>query len=143
MLEQIMNSTNFNYLPRAMTAASMRQEVVANNIANINTPNYVKKTVEFEEILAQEIYGDTKPEGKVSLVRTNDKHLPIKHLNVKAVPTLAEDRSSIMRVDHNNVDIDIEMATLAKNQIYYNALSTQLGGYISRLRNAITSGQGS
>ncbi|MBR0287358.1 MAG: flagellar basal body rod protein FlgB, partial [Selenomonadaceae bacterium] len=40
MLEQIMNSTNFNYLPRALTAATIRQEVIANNIANVNTPNY-------------------------------------------------------------------------------------------------------
>ena len=140
MLEQIMNSTNFYYLPRAMTAASMRQEVVAHNIANINTPNYVKKNLEFEEMLAQEIYGETKPKGKVQLVQTNDKHLPFRKLNAYATPAFVEDRSAIMRVDHNNVDIDIEMATLAKNQIYYNAMATQLGGYVSKLRNAITSG---
>ena len=46
-----------------------------------------------------------------------------------------------MRVDNNNVDIDIEMATLAKNQLYYNAMTTSLGGYITKLRNVITSGQ--
>ena len=38
-----------------MTAASMRQEVVANNIANVNTPNYRKKNVELEDLLAREI----------------------------------------------------------------------------------------
>ena len=46
-----------------------------------------------------------------------------------------------MRVDNNNVDIDIEMASLAKNQLYYNAMATELGGYVNKLKNVITSGQ--
>ncbi|MBQ7705723.1 MAG: flagellar basal body rod protein FlgB [Selenomonadaceae bacterium] len=141
MLDQIMNSTNFNYLPRAMTAASMRQEVIANNIANSNTPNFRKSNVEFEDVLAREIYGEKVPEGKLQMVRTHDRHLPFKPIITEAVPKVVEDDSTIMRVDNNNVDIDIEMATLAKNQIYYNALSTELGGYVSKMRNAITSGQ--
>jgi len=141
MLDQIMHSTNFNYLPRAMTASSMRQEVIANNIANVNTPNYRKKNVEFEDMLAREIYGEKQPEGKLTMVRTHDKHLPFKPVAVHAAPNVVEDNNTLMRVDNNNVDIDIEMATLAKNQIYYNALANQLGGYVQKLRNAITSGQ--
>ena len=141
MLDEIMNSTNFNYLPRAMTAASMRQEVIANNIANVNTPNYRKKNVEFEDVLAREIYGEKVPEGKLQMVRTHREHLPFKPFNVNAVPSVVEDKSTIMRVDDNNVDVDVEMATLAKNQIYYNSLATQMGGYVSKMRNAITSGQ--
>lgn len=141
MLDQIMNSTNFNYLPRAMTAASMRQEVISDNLANVNTPNFRKKNVEFEDVLAREIYGEKVPEGELQMVRTHDKHLPFKPHNVHAVPRVVEDNSTIMRVDDNNVDVDIEMATLAKNQIYYNALATELGGYVSKMRNAITSGQ--
>ena len=46
-----------------------------------------------------------------------------------------------MRVDDNNVDIDIEMAGLAKNQLYYNAMTTELGGFMTRMKNVITSGQ--
>ena len=141
MLDQIMNSPNFNYLSRAMTAASMRQEVVANNIANVNTPNYRKKNVEFEDLLAREIYGEKTPEGKLQMVQTHSKHLPYKPREIHATPTLVEDNTTIMRVDDNNVDVDIEMATLAKNQIYYNSLATQLGGYVQKIRNAITSGQ--
>ena len=49
--------------------------------------------------------------------------------------------TTTMRVDNNNVDIDREMAGLAKNQLYYNSLATSLGSYISRMKNAITSGQ--
>ena len=139
MLEQIFNSTNFNYLPRGMTAASMRQEVVSHNIANVNTPNYRKTNVEFEDMLAREIYGD-EPEGTLEMVRTHDKHLPFKPLPFHAEPTMIEDHTTIMRVDDNNVDIDIEMATLAKNQLYYNALATEFGQYVSKLKTVITSG---
>ena len=138
MLEQIFNSSNFNYLPRAMTAASIRQEVIANNIANVNTPNSRKSVVEFEELLAREIYGE-EPDGKLKMIRTHDKHLPFKPLDYRAEPQIVQDNTTIMRTDNNNVDIDIEMASLAKNQLYYNAIVTEFGGHISRLKNAITS----
>ena len=138
MLEQIFNSSNFNYLPRAMTAANIRQEIIANNIANVNTPNFRKSTIEFEELLAREIYGE-EDDRKLKLERTHDKHLPFVPLEFRAEPTINQDNSTIMRVDDNNVDIDIEMATLAKNQIYYNALVTEFGGHVSKLKAAITS----
>ena len=140
MLEQIFGSTNFNYLPRALTAASMRQEVIAHNVANVNTPNYRKTNLEFEDMLAREIYGD-EPDGTLPMVRTHDKHLPFKPSDFHAEPTMVEDHTTIMRVDDNNVDIDIEMATLAKNQLYYNALATEFGNYVSKLKTVITSGQ--
>lgn len=138
MFEQIFNSANFNYLPRAMTAANIRQEVIANNIANVNTPNFKKSNVEFEELLAREIYGE-EPSKKLELARTHDKHLPYKPLEFHAEPTINQETSTIMRVDDNNVDIDIEMASLAKNQLYYNALVSEFGGHVSKLKAAITS----
>ena len=138
MLEQILNSSNLDYLPRAMTAANIRQEVIANNVANVNTPNFRKSVVEFEELLARELYGD-EDDKKLKLVRTHDKHLPPEQLPFRAEPTIIMDSSTIMRADDNNVDIDIEMASLAKNQLYYNAVATELNGHISRLKNSITS----
>ena len=121
-----------------MTAASIRHEVISHNLANVNTPNYRRSVVDFEELLAKEIYGE-EPDGKLPMVRTHDNHLPAAKLPFHAEPTIWQDNTTIMRTDDNNVDIDIEMASLAKNQLYYNAASTQLGGYISLLRSAITS----
>ena len=135
-----MNSSNFNYLPRALEAANIRQEVIAHNIANVNTPNYKKSNLVFEDMLAKELYGeDTK--GKLQMVRTRDKHLPAPNTPFVAIPTIVQEHRTLMRVDDNNVDVDIEMATLAKNQIYYNALATQMSGYVQELKNVITSGQ--
>ena len=134
-----MDSVNFNYLPRAMTAATIRHEIISHNIANINTPNYRKSSVEFEDLLAREIYGNP-PDGQLQMARTHKKHLPPGDFPFRAEPTINEEHDSIMRTDDNNVDIDIEMSTLAKNQLYYNAIATQLGSYITKMRNVIQSG---
>ena len=141
MLDQVFNSPNWNYLQRALTAATTRQEVISHNIANVNTPNFRSSSVEFEDLLAKELYGNEEPAGKLKLVRTKDKHLPADHIPIHAEPTIVSNDDTIMREDENNVDIDIEMASLTKNQLYFNALSRQLGGYITNLRNVITSGQ--
>lgn len=141
VLEQIMNSANFNYLPRAMEAANIRQEVIAHNMANVNTPNYKKSNLVFEDLLAKELYGE-QTDGKLQMVRTHDNHLPPANVPFFAIPTIVQDHQTLMRVDDNNVDIDIEMASLAKNQIYFNALATQMTNYVTKLKNVITSGQG-
>lgn len=123
-----------------MVAANIRQEVIANNIANVNTPNFRKSDLVFEDLLAEELYGPTD-DGRLKPAKTHAKHLPPPDLPFYAMPQIVEDRSTLMRVDDNNVDIDIEMANLAKNQIYYNALATQMTNYINKMKSVITSGQ--
>lgn len=135
-----MNASNFNYLPRAMEAANIRQEVIAHNIANVNTPNYKKSNLIFEDLLAKELYGEDD-KSKLQLARTRDKHLPAADIPFFAIPSIVTEHQTLMRVDHNNVDVDIEMANLAKNQIYFNTLATQMAGYVTKLKNVITSGQ--
>lgn len=138
MLEQIMNSSNFDYLGRGLAAATMRHEVISNNIANVNTPNFKRSAVNFEDLLAKELHLDDG--SRMDMVRTHDRHLPIA-IPGKAQAVIEEDNTTTMRVDNNNVDIDSEMAGLAKNQLYYNAMTTQLGGFITKMKNVITSGQ--
>ena len=135
-----MNSPNFNYLGRGLAAANLRQEVISNNIANVNTPNFKKSDVIFEDLLAKEL-GFDEDGNKLPLVRTHDRHLPVGVMPGDAEAQIFEDDTTTMRVDNNNVDIDIEMASLAKNQLYYNAMATSLGGYMTKLKNVIQSNQ--
>ena len=139
MLQRIVNSPTIDYLARGMEAASLRQEVISDNIANVNTPKFRKSDVVFEELLAKEIYGEDTGD-QLEMVRTHDRHLPFKEFQ-RASAQIQRDERPIMRTDKNNVDIDIEMASLAKNQIYYNAMATQLKGHFTKLKNVITSGQ--
>ena len=140
MLEQVVNTSTIDIGGRAMAAASLRHEVLSHNIANVNTPNFRRSHVRFEDLLKKELGLDDNLLMKV--VRTHDRHLPIP-FGGKARAVIEQDATTNMRVDGNNVDIDIEMAEVAKNQLYYSALANAVGGHISKLKSVITSGQGS
>ena len=139
MLDQILRARSLDCMERGLSAANLRQEVIADNIANVNTPGFKKSEVVFEKLLSRELFGVS--EGKLPLVRTHDRHLPVAHIG-RAEAHVSRDDTTSMRVDSNNVDVDIEMASMAKNQIYYNALATQIGTYFSRMRGVITAGEG-
>ena len=76
----------------------------------------------------------------MKVVRTHDRHFPVAFRG-KARGVIEQDERTNMRLDRNNVDIDVEMAEVAKNQLYYSALATAVGGHISKLKSVITSGQ--
>ena len=142
MLDQLLNSPTVDYATRGLRAATLRHEVIADNIANVNTPHFNRSEVHFEEMLAKELGVDKETkerEARMQVVRTHDRHLPPPRPDDKAMPTVALDEITTMRTDGNNVDIDREMASLAKNDIYYNALARKLGSYFQRVKNVITS----
>lgn len=113
MLDKIFESKNIVH--KALDASWMRNQVIAQNIANVDTPNYKRKTVTFEEQLLQEI---SKSDFKNSDVENVD------------IEVIQENSNLSYRLDGNNVDIDTESAALAENTIRYNAL-VQSAGYSS------------
>ena len=135
MLEQVVNTSVIDVSSRAMAASTLRHEVLSNNIANVNTPNFKRSHVRFEDLLKKELGLEDDP--LMPVVRTDDRHLPLAYRGV-----IEQENTTNMRLDGNNVDIDVEMAEVAKNQLYYNVLANQLGGHISRMKSVITSGQG-
>lgn len=135
MVDQVTNSQVIDVFSRSLRAANLRHQVISNNIANVNTPNFKKSEVVFETLLAKQLSPDTK---KLAMVRTNDKHLP-KALSGGAYPSAQVEQinTTSMRSDNNNVDIDSEMAGLAENNIYYNAVVRQTGDYFSSMKSVI------
>jgi flagellar basal-body rod protein FlgB len=128
--------TSISYLEKGLNAAVLRQEVLANNIANVETPGFKKSIVVFEEVLQK-----TRQKQQLNsvLLKTNDRHLPWEFkLPEPKVVTLA---STSMRNDFNNVDIDQEMALLAKNSIYFQALTEQIHRIFSGLKTVINGGR--
>ena len=136
MLEQIMSSSALSAMSRGLQAANLRQEVISNNIANVNTPNFTKCDVVFEDLLANEL--NPGQSGKLEMVRTNDRHLPA-GADAPVSAKIERQDTTTMRVDNNNVDIDVEMANLSKNHIYYNSLAREMGSYLTKMKNVITS----
>ena len=140
MLEQLVSSSTLDIGSRALAAASLLHEVLSNNIANVNTPNFRRSHVRFEDLLQKELGLAEDPLMKV--VRTHDRHFPLAFRG-KAHGVIEQDSTTNMRLDGNNVDIDIEMAEVAKNQLYYSALANRMGGYVSKIKSIINSNQGS
>ncbi|WP_019553204.1 flagellar basal body rod protein FlgB [Propionispira raffinosivorans] len=134
MINEVVGSSTINILAQGLHAANTRHQVISNNIANVNTPGFKKSEVTFESLLAKQLDPGS---GDLDVVRTNDKHLPMGSLNGEIAPQIKEIGTTTMRTDGNNVDVDIEMADLAKNNIYYNAMVRQIGDYMSSLKSVI------
>jgi len=139
MLDRIFNSGNEQMLMKAMDAANLRSEVIANNIANIDTPGFKKSEVIFSE----KIQNILRNEKKYFPLKTTDRsHISgSKNLCISTIqPEIQYSDALSYRNDGNNVDIDVEMAELSKNKIYYDALAQSISKEIKLLRLAITGG---
>jgi flagellar basal-body rod protein FlgB len=120
-----------------MSASSLRHKVISNNIANVNTPGFKKSEVAFEQILQQNMGNDEN----IPLVRTNTQHLPIRKSLTEIAPQIHTINTTSFRNDENNVDIDIEMAEMAKNNIYYDAVAQQMTKYFTNMKSVISGGR--
>lgn len=131
MMDRIGNKSLM--LEKALDAAWMRNEAISNNIANVNTPGFKKSYVKFEELLI-----DAADKFQISGIKKDEKFIPIgKDRKISASPEIVKEKFTSMRRDGNNVDIDVEMAELAKNTIKYNALIAQLSKEFSKIKLAI------
>jgi flagellar basal-body rod protein FlgB len=104
-----------------MTRLSRRQQVVASNIANIDTPGYKTRDASFHLTMQEILSGDSlpmntrKPEGGFLQGWTS----------IASEPEVFETSGLPMRADRNNVDIDREMLKLSETSFTY-AVATQL-----------------
>ena len=135
VLNSILSSPRAVALEQALAASSLRQKAISNNIANVNTPEYKKSEVLFEDMLQSAINGDKMP-----MLQTNIRHLSPQKAGIPT-PRLNVVGNTSIRKDGNNVDIDVEMANLAKNSIYYNAVAQQLSSYYLGLKSVIKEGR--
>jgi len=106
---------------RLLGACELRARVVSANIANSNTPGYVRKVVRFEELLGQE------------LSRGNDT----KHI----APELLADIETPSRPDGNNVSLELELNAMRENRLLYEGYSSILRSHFSLMESAISQGR--
>ncbi|MFC5472009.1 flagellar basal body rod protein FlgB [Cohnella suwonensis] len=132
---EVLGGASFQRLESAINAATMRQQVLSNNIANVNTPYFKRSDVAFEEYLAQAIgsQGNRALPGKV----TDTRHIPINGSYPSPSPQVVTDSSTTINNDANNVDVEKEMAMLAENQLRYNLLSQQVSHEAKMMRIGI------
>jgi flagellar basal-body rod protein FlgB len=112
---------------KALNVSWLQNKATSNNIANVDTPGYKKEVVKFDSVL----------NDAVDLVKTNKNHISLNN----SEPRIEKVTNTSFRKDDNNVDIDVEMAELSKNQLKFNIITSQLNSKLSRLRKAIDSGR--
>lgn len=122
------NAYNYiNVLDKAADASWTRNDVLANNIANADTPGYKRKDVQFESYLADAVAGTDSLDATVADM----------DLNTLNASTYTEQVGLSYRMDGNNVDITTENVELAKNQLKYYTLMNSISQEFSRLKSAL------
>lgn len=126
-----MDSGNYTYelIKRGLDTASLRGKAIANNIANVNTKNYKKYVVSFEDSL-RDVSEDIKKTGRVKLNNSSIGSI-----------RLEKDEKTSMNINGNNVDIEIEKTNQAANTLLYNALISKANSKLSMKSYIITGGK--
>lgn len=127
----MIQSGAFNYinvLQKSADASWYRNSILANNIANVSTPNYKRKDVQFETYLMTSLAGGDSLDANVA------------NVNLDALePTTYVDESNLSyRLDGNNVDINTESSELAKNQLRYYALIDSMSQEFGRIKMVLS-----
>jgi len=104
-------------LERALSGASLRQEAIASNIANVNTPGYRRQDVDFQSAL-RNAWGREDAVASVT-------------------PAIGADPSAVVRQDGSSVDIDVEAAAQAKNGLEYETIAQVIKTRTAIIRSAI------
>jgi flagellar basal-body rod protein FlgB len=123
-------SDAYNYINVTQTAAvasKMRSTVIANNIANVDTPNYKRQDVKFESLLAAQMSGGGTLDSKVATV----------NLSSLKGQVYTDNANLSYRLDGNNVDISTESSYYAQSQLKYNALVDYMNRGFSAIKIAM------
>ena len=115
-----------NVLNKAAGASWKKNEIIANNLANVDTPDYKRKDLDFESLLADAL-SDSGTENLDKKVA----NLQLSSLNPKVY---TEYSNLSYRYDGNNVDVDTETSYLADNQIKYYTLLNSMTQEFNRLK---------
>ena len=136
-----------DYLRFHQTALSLRaerQQLLASNIANADTPNYKARDIDFKQALQQAVQGsqgNAAPNAPAAaLVKTSAAHLPGKlPPGSLAQGTIQAQYRTVQQgsVDGNTVDMDTERTNFADNAIRYQASVTLINGQLRSLMAAI------
>ena len=121
-----------NVLKAADTDASWtREEVLTNNIANVDTPNYKRQDVDFTTYLRSAL---SRTNGGSSSLTNRVNNL---NYNDIAIRTYTDNSTLSYRLDGNNVDLSTENVELASEQINYNALIDSMNNEFSRFKTVL------
>ena len=131
----------------ALNVRSQRQQLLASNIANADTPNYKARDIDFASTLKNKMKATQSSEAAqvpgVSLAQTSPMHMAGRPMQ----PTVAPNTDSALyrkvdqaSLDGNTVDMDTERQQFADNGLHYEATVTAVNGQLKNLMSVIQAG---
>ncbi len=129
----VFKQSGMSLMEKFLDVSSIRQKLIAGNIANVATPGYKSKDLDFHGELKKAVNHKSSLAGTV----THPNHLPVGKSTDSGVDIMVNKTGESNGI--NNVNIDKEMANLAQNQIYYSIGAKLLARKFQGLQKAITS----
>jgi flagellar basal-body rod protein FlgB len=120
--------------PAALRVRAQRNELLANNLANADTPKFKARDIDFRTALAAAGGKD----GPVHMNATNAKHIAPANAAAGGAPELKYRTPLAPSLDGNTVDVQLEQAAFAENAVRYQASLQFLSGKFRSLITAIT-----
>ncbi|MBR0565948.1 flagellar basal body rod protein FlgB [Azoarcus sp. L1K30] len=118
----------------ALDLQAQRQQLLASNIANADTPNFKARDIDFREALQGAVGGRL---GPLALSTTRAGH--IEGAGANLLDGLAKYRTELQSsVDGNTVNMDVERAAFAENAVHYEASITFINGLLRSMQTAIS-----
>lgn len=123
----------FQFHQNALNVRAFRQQLLASNIANADTPGYKARDIDFAAALREVTSG--RAVSAVSLRATNDRHLAGATRNEPAAVLYRSAQQP--SIDGNTVDMDVERNRFAENAVHYDANLTFLNSKIKGMLAAL------
>ncbi len=143
MLNRLTDSLNFQ--AEALALRSERQRLIASNIANADTPNYVARDFNFAQALRQATGQTSATQSSLQPVKLNLSTANAGHLNLNGAPAGSREEPNLnyattsqTNLDSNTVDMDRERANFADNTVRYEATLRFINAQVRTLNTAIT-----
>jgi len=132
MLEQL--NARLDTLSSSLQLRSARQQVLASNIANVDTPGYVARDIDFGAALENALTGKVRR----PLEQTNVRHLTVTSTDGLIGNPLAYTVQTQPSLDGNSVDLDQQRANFTDNAIRYESTLRFINGHVKTMLSAIT-----
>jgi len=116
------SSKSMGLAKAALDYRAIRQDMIASNIANTDTPNYKPRDISFEDSLRSEQAKLFNQTPKLEMAVTDEKHIALTDTTSFSKATTFFRDGHMARNDGNSVDLDVETTEMSKNSIMYNAL---------------------
>ena len=133
-MSNLTNDSALSLAQRALNGLSYRKDLIAQNIANVDTPGYLAKEVNFETTLKRAMDG---VEGVVQK-KTDDGHMSMDGTSGSDFYMVQNRPGGSLRADGNDVDVDQELVDMSETELKYQTLTLAISKKLSILKSIAT-----